>query len=580
MKKRLTIGVITTECYRSLTSEMICGILAQSMYADCNIIVLSTKNNFQEPVTQHNYHETELLKIAQLSDFDGFIYDRNSFDNKDILKQVDFLLKRTSKPVMMIDAGEHPFFDNTVSNDSETFELLVEHMIQIHGYKKIYCLTGQKEFPQGKERLEAYCNVMRRHGLYYDESYYAYGDFWRNYPVTYAHRIISGELAMPEAVVCANDVMADALINALEKAGIRVPEDIAVTGFDGYLENRSSNVILTSCKKSYYQLGANALRRLYGIITGKNCRKVLVDRSRIQIGRSCGCIPVQLQTSKSRREKRLISDYREWFYQSDIVFDMIHTNSLHELIYVIVNRLYLILHWNQFHIFLNDTYLKEIGENVPSITHKGYCEVIWCDRTGKKGGILDRSIQFSELISDLTQGHRHPKSYFISPLHMGNKQFGYAMLSFGKQICCYQPEYCTFLSYLCVALEHLLLCERNGETSESGIENPQLYKLLVPLHDEMQQNPELNWSIQEICQRTNVSRSYLQRMYKVYFGKSVFEDLIYFRLKKAMKLLSETDLTISQIAEKCGYTTYAHFANQFKAHEGITPSLYREQHKK
>ena len=163
---------------------------------------------------------------------------------------------------------------------------------------------------------------------------------------------------------------------------------------------------------------------------------------------------------------------------------------------------------------------------------------------------------------------------------MGNKQFGYAMLSFGKQICCYQPEYCTFLSYLCVALEHLLLCERNGETSESGIENPQLYKLLVPLHDEMQQNPELNWSIQEICQRTNVSRSYLQRMYKVYFGKSVFEDLIYFRLKKAMKLLSETDLTISQIAEKCGYTTYAHFANQFKAHEGITPSLYREQHKK
>ena len=53
--------------------------------------------------------------------------------------------------------------------------------------------------------------------MYYDESYYAYGDFWRDYPVAYAQRIISGELSKPEAVVCGNDVMADALIAELRK---------------------------------------------------------------------------------------------------------------------------------------------------------------------------------------------------------------------------------------------------------------------------------------------------------------------------------------------------------------------------
>ncbi|MBP3267420.1 MAG: helix-turn-helix transcriptional regulator, partial [Ruminococcus sp.] len=70
---------------------------------------------------------------------------------------------------------------------------------------------------------------------------------------------------------------------------------------------------------------------------------------------------------------------------------------------------------------------------------------------------------------------------------------------------------------------------------------------------------------------------YLQRMYKKYFGKSIFEELIQFRLKKAKELLSSTDFTISQIAEMCGYATYAHFAKQFKACEGVTLSEYRKK---
>lgn len=217
MKKRLTFGVITAECYRKHTSEMMHGIIAQCTQADCNVIVLSSKNNFQEPVTSHNNHEYDLFQLVHASEFDGFLYDRNSFAHQGIRKQTDSLLKCTGKPVMLLDAGEVPYFENTVSRDSQTFELIVEHMIQVHGYKKIYCLTGPKKFIQSVERLEAYCYVMQRHDLYYDESYYAYGDFWRDYPVAYAQRIISGELSKPEAVVCGNDVMADALIAELRK---------------------------------------------------------------------------------------------------------------------------------------------------------------------------------------------------------------------------------------------------------------------------------------------------------------------------------------------------------------------------
>lgn len=578
MKKRLTIGVITAECYRDYIDQMLRGIIAQSTLADCNVIVLAARNNFQEPVSPHIAHEADLYRLSESPCFDGFIYDRNAFANGAVPKQLDDLLRHTGKPVMLLDAGEHPYFENTVSHDPEAFSLLIEHMIQVHGHRKIYCLTGTKGTAQAKERLETYFHVMQRHGLYYDESYYTYGDFWRDAPVQYAQRLISGELAMPEAIVCANDIMADALIAALGKAGIRVPQDVAVTGFDGYLDDALSTVSLTSFPHSCYQLGADAFRRLFSIITGKSCRRIQTRHSRIQIGQSCGCMPVMRQSEKSRREQRLLSVYREWFYHSEVLFELMHTKSLHDLLLLIASRIYLVCHWNQFRIFLTNDYLKSVQDNLPP-GKKDCCEVLWTDRAGKCSGMAEHPLNQAEIISYLTQEQAHPSVYYLSALHMDERQFGIAALSFGKLPCCYQPEYCTLISYFCLAfdqLEEKMKLMPQNEDGGKAPENPQLYRQLLLIREEMQQHPEADWNVQKLCERTHVSRSYLQRMYKCYFGKSIFGELIDFRLQKARTLLSNTEYPISQIAELCGYETYAHFAKQFKAQVGVTPSAFRK----
>ena len=579
MKKRLTIGVITAECYRDYIDQMLRGIIAQSTLADCNVIVLAARNNFQEPVSPHIAHEADLYRLSESPCFDGFIYDRNAFAYGPVPKQLDDLLRHTGKPVMLLDAGEHPYFENTVSHDPEAFSLLIEHMIQVHGHRKIYCLTGTKGTAQAKERLETYFHVMQRHGLYYDESYYTYGDFWRDAPVQYAQRLISGELTMPDAIVCANDIMADALIAALGKAGIRVPQDVAVTGFDGYLDDALSPVSLTSFPHSCYQLGADAFRRLFSIITGKSCRRIQTRHSRIQIGQSCGCMPVMRQSEKSRREQRLLSVYREWFYHSEVLFELMHTKSLHDLLLLIASRIYLVCHWNQFRIFLTHDYLRAAGADPHPAGRKDCCEVLWTDRAGKSSGMAEHPLNQAEIISYLTQEQAHPSVYYLSALHMDERQFGIAALSFGKLPCCYQPEYCTLISYFCLAfdqLEEKMKLMPQNEDGGKAPENPQLYRQLLLIREEMQQHPEADWNVQKLCERTHVSRSYLQRMYKCYFGKSIFGELIDFRLQKARELLSSTEYPISQIAELCGYETYAHFAKQFKAQEGVTPSAFRK----
>ena len=74
-----------------------------------------------------------------------------------------------------------------------------------------------------------------------------------------------------------------------------------------------------------------------------------------------------------------------------------------------------------------------------------------------------------------------------------------------------------------------------------------------------------------------MSRSGFQHLYKKMFGVSVTGDVISGRLERAKRLLSSTDLTVSEIASRCGYSNEFNFMRQFKDRVGRTPTQYRRQ---
>ena len=106
--------------------------------------------------------------------------------------------------------------------------------------------------------------------------------------------------------------------------------------------------------------------------------------------------------------------------------------------------------------------------------------------------------------------------------------------------------------------------------------NPQFEKLCM-LRSKMIKNPELPWNISEIAESLYLSKSYLQKIYKSYFNKSIIEEMIRFRIDKAKELLSSTDMTVTEISRKCGYSSYNYFVRQFRMCEGASPSEYREK---
>ncbi len=102
------------------------------------------------------------------------------------------------------------------------------------------------------------------------------------------------------------------------------------------------------------------------------------------------------------------------------------------------------------------------------------------------------------------------------------------------------------------------------------------YKL-IPLRYDMYAHPERDWNIKSMSELLYVSETYFQELYKNLFGISCGADIINARVKYAMTLLSETGKPITETARRCGYNSPAHFARQFKAVTGFTPTEYRRK---
>jgi DNA-binding LacI/PurR family transcriptional regulator len=105
-------------------------------------------------------------------------------------------------------------------------------LIDVHGCRIIDFMTGIPEHPHSLRREKGYRSALEKHGIEFDRRRVHDGDFWYNKGDDVADEILNSDLPKPQAVVCASDTMAISLCDAFKKRGIRVPDDIAVTGYD------------------------------------------------------------------------------------------------------------------------------------------------------------------------------------------------------------------------------------------------------------------------------------------------------------------------------------------------------------
>lgn len=164
---------------------------------------------------------------------------------------------------------------------------VVEHILQ-HGRRRIAYITGDDYTPDNAERLRGLRNTLAAYGLSLSPERIAHGTYSRGSGYQPMLQLL-GLPEPPDAVFAANDQMAaDALI-AIRERGLRVPEDIAVVGFDDVPLASYLSPPLTTVHQPLYELGVAAARAVINALEGASVPMRTVLPTKLIVRRSCGC---------------------------------------------------------------------------------------------------------------------------------------------------------------------------------------------------------------------------------------------------------------------------------------------------
>lgn len=199
---------------------------------------------------------------------------------------IEQLAKDARIPVMCYD-GQMDRIPSVYSYCYEAFDDLLDHVMGEHGCTKVDLITGIRGHYGSECMVMAYKEALRRHNLPFEEKRVAYGDYWEVPAKAAAEKLLLRDT--PEAIVCVNDEMAIAVCAVLSRHGLRVPEDVIVTGCDGIRKEQYHIPRLTTCVKDLEGMSSTALDVAEMILDGEDTVSTTRVPPILRISESCGC---------------------------------------------------------------------------------------------------------------------------------------------------------------------------------------------------------------------------------------------------------------------------------------------------
>ncbi|MEV4119144.1 LacI family DNA-binding transcriptional regulator [Micromonospora sp. NPDC049645] len=165
--------------------------------------------------------------------------------------------------VLLGERVEHDPADRVVIDNVAAAREITNHLIQL-GRRRIAAIGAQRtdEAASSRLRLAGYRDALSAAGLDHDQALVASAPAWHRTDGAAAMRGLLTAGVRPDAVFCFNDTLALGALRALHEAGLRVPEDVAVVGFDDIEDGRFSVPTLSTVAPDKEQIARLAVRLL------------------------------------------------------------------------------------------------------------------------------------------------------------------------------------------------------------------------------------------------------------------------------------------------------------------------------
>jgi DNA-binding LacI/PurR family transcriptional regulator len=234
-------------------------------------------------IVEAEHQKKAYLELVRAKRIDGLILSGPRFDDEALMA----LQKDRFPTVLMGQIPHTDFYSVDIDNFSAAYQA-VNHLIKL-GHQRIACITNaHPSYTAAVERLRGYRTALERHSIPFDKDIVHYGDFT---PESGFHQMkdLLEEDTHVTAVFAASDVVAIGAKGAIREHGLRIPNDIALVGFDDVPLARYLDPPLTTVRLPATELASRASEMLIKIIQGSYPpQKQLLLGSRLIVRRSCG----------------------------------------------------------------------------------------------------------------------------------------------------------------------------------------------------------------------------------------------------------------------------------------------------
>ncbi|HHW13027.1 MAG TPA: LacI family transcriptional regulator [Firmicutes bacterium] len=271
------IGAIVPEIANSFYGEIIQGIENKANEYDLRLIVCDGGGKLEK--------ELDFVRFLYDKSISGMIFILPSLSDDELVK-----IKKSGKPIVLFGRNMQAYNipSITVDNKRGAYKAVM-HLVS-HGYKKIAYISGDEapHLPDRKERLDGYRAALQECGYEIKPEYIAGGPT-QTISTVFTHLMELPE--PPDAIFCAYDELALGVLKTAQQMGVKIPDDVALVGFDDLRICQYTSPPLTTVKQPTYMIGNLCCEKLiYTLDQNNEVPSVnLVIPPQLIVRESCGC---------------------------------------------------------------------------------------------------------------------------------------------------------------------------------------------------------------------------------------------------------------------------------------------------
>ncbi len=349
---------------------------------------------------------------------------------------VDELIQRTAKhkiPVISVDRSHDEAY-NVVFDWEAAFEEIVRHVVEVHNCRNINFLAGIKNNYFSDKREQIFKDVLDSYGIHVKHDQIGYGGFWE-WPARQAvEGFLENNKKPPEAIICANDLMAVTAIDVLSEHGYSVPEDVIVTGFDMMELGQYYTPRLTTAAYKFKEIGQNIMKVASIFLSGKKlANEQEVVGYTCHYRESCGCA----KRDYIRANKALLSIYGQYsknLDHMDVMCTMLEQLTQYRRVADIADHLHRFMYdikYTELKICVCEEFLQHEHTVLDKESFLLDNMVEWIDvQFEKQYKTIMQPFHFREQLAQMQSMYDRENQIMFSPLHANDKMFGYAAVSY------------------------------------------------------------------------------------------------------------------------------------------------------